>query len=510
MNQKHSSKVLAVILSGTMLAGSFFPIARFAADNNGDVPPKAEETIQENVNVVREENSGSEQTEIPSTPAPSEEETPVASDTPVAPETPDTPDNPVSEPEKPVEQHEDNNTVHEQDNTNSTQSQTVNTTNTNVANPTPNSTVTQNTSYNYYTRDNFYQQVDLDTVVQDYTPHHYTQNLTTEMFIAQIGEQARQIGQRYNIYASVMIAQAILESGSGSSGLALAPNNNLFGIKGVWKDKDGIGHSKTFATMEDDGTGSLYSILDSFRVYNTQADSLEDYANLITGMPSYYSGVLKSNAKDYKDACVALQGTYATDTTYASKLIGLIETYDLTRFDKPLDYKISGTIYDPGSKEADDNGYRQLTMDDYSNLLGTLTSQLGIDYVWGGASPEQGFDCSGLVSYVYKKALGIDITRTADTQALQGETVKDLNDLRPGDLLFWRHGTDVAQHVGMYIGDGYYIQAPTEGQQVKISAVENNKPDVVKRIINFVPVTEETKVNTPTPVKVNNVKPALI
>ena len=508
MNQKHSSKVLAVILSGTMLAGSFFPIARFAADNNGDTPPKAEETIQENVNVVREENSGSEQTEIPSTPAPSEEETPVASDTPVAPETPDTPDNPVSEPEKPVEQQVDNNTVPEQNNTNSAQSSTTNIT-ANVANTVSSNTVTQSTNYNYYTN-NFSQQVGLDTVVQDYTPHHYTQNLTTEMFIAQIGEQARQIGQRYNIYASVMIAQAILESGSGSSGLALAPNNNLFGIKGVWKDKDGIGHSKTFATMEDDGTGSLYSILDSFRVYNTQADSLEDYANLITGMPSYYSGVLKSNAKDYKDACAALQGTYATDTTYASKLIGLIETYDLTRFDKPLDYKISGTIYDPGSKEADENGYRQLTMDDYSNLLGTLTSQLGIDYVWGGASPEQGFDCSGLVSYVYKKALGIYITRTADTQALQGEEVKDLNDLRPGDLLFWRHGTDVAQHVGMYIGDGYYIQAPTEGQQVKISAVENNKPDVVKRIINFVPVTEEAKVNTPTPVKVNNVKPVLI
>lgn len=508
MNQKHSSKVLAVILSGTMLAGSFFPIARFAADNNGDTPPKAEETIQENVNVVREENSGSEQAEIPSTPAPSEEETPVASDTPVAPDTPGTPDNPVSEPEKPVEQQVDNNTVPEQDNTNSAQSSTTNIT-ANVANTVSSNTVTQSTNYNYYTN-NFSQQVGLDTVVQDYTPHHYTQNLTTEMFIAQIGEQARQIGQRYNIYASVMIAQAILESGSGSSGLALAPNNNLFGIKGVWKDKDGIGHSKTFATMEDDGTGSLYSILDSFRVYNTQADSLEDYANLITGMPSYYSGVLKSNAKDYKDACAALQGTYATDTTYASKLIGLIETYDLTRFDKPLDYKISGTIYDPGSKEADENGYRQLTMDDYSNLLGTLTSQLGIDYVWGGASPEQGFDCSGLVSYVYKKALGIDITRTADTQALQGETVKDLNDLRPGDLLFWRHGTDVAQHVGMYIGDGYYIQAPTEGQQVKISAVENNKPDVVKRIINFVPVTEETKANAPTPVEVHNVKPALI
>ena len=86
----------------------------------------------------------------------------------------------------------------------------------------------------------------------NYRQVYHGQNLETERFIAMIGEQARQIGQEHNLYASVMIAQAILESGSGNSQLAQAPYNNLFGIKGAYK-----GNSVTFNTQEDDGTGNM-------------------------------------------------------------------------------------------------------------------------------------------------------------------------------------------------------------------------------------------------------------
>ena len=141
----------------------------------------------------------------------------------------------------------------------------------------------------------------------NYRQVYHGQNLETERFIAMIGEQARQIGQEHNLYASVMIAQAILESGSGNSQLAQAPYNNLFGIKGAYK-----GNSVTFNTQEDDGTGNMYTIQSAFRAYETTADSLEDYANLLTvDMGDHYAGAWKSNAATPVEACQYLQGRYA-------------------------------------------------------------------------------------------------------------------------------------------------------------------------------------------------------
>ena len=64
-----------------------------------------------------------------------------------------------------------------------------------------------------------------------YVARHYSEDLTTEKFISLVGESARTIAAENDLYASVMIAQAILESASGNSTLAQAPNNNLFGIK---------------------------------------------------------------------------------------------------------------------------------------------------------------------------------------------------------------------------------------------------------------------------------------
>lgn len=330
-----------------------------------------------------------------------------------------------------------------------------------------------------------------------YVAHHYTEDITTEKFIASIGEEARQIGQEHNLYASVMIAQAILESGNGTSELSQAPNYNLFGIKGVWTDSDGVQHSKTYSTLEDDGTGATYATVSSFRTYNSTADSLADYANLLTntetGMGEYYSGAWKSNTQSYVDACNYLQGRYATDTSYAQKLEDIIETYDLTRYDEKLDYEITGSIYDPTSELADENGYRPLTMDDYVNLEAVATAQLGTDYVWGGNSPEVGFDCSGLTSWSYKTALGIDTTRLADTQALQGVSVPvDVNDLRMGDLLFFENATEGVHHVAMYLGDGYYIQSPKIGSQVTITSLDYYTPSFARRIINFKDVSDDT------------------
>lgn len=162
----------------------------------------------------------------------------------------------------------------------------------------------------------------------------FSPNFTTQRFIKTIGEDARNLGQKHGLYASVMIAQAILESASGNSSLASPPNYNLFGIKGSYK-----GTSVNFATQEDDGSGNHYTIRANFRKYPSYKQSLEDYVQLIRGgLPynhNFYSGVWKSNTKSYQDATRFLMGRYATDTSYAAKLNGLIRTYNLTDYDMP-------------------------------------------------------------------------------------------------------------------------------------------------------------------------------
>ncbi|MGL4705780.1 MAG: glucosaminidase domain-containing protein [Enterococcus faecalis] len=158
-------------------------------------------------------------------------------------------------------------------------------------------------------------------------------NASTSEFIRKIGEEARVIGQRQDLYASVMIAQAILESGSGNSALAAPPNYNLFGIKGAYQ-----GQSVSFSTQEDDGKGKMTTIHADFRQYPSYKESLTDYSKLIinglAGNPTFYHGVLKANTTNYQQATKFLTGRYATDTYYDKKLNALIETYQLTEYDQ--------------------------------------------------------------------------------------------------------------------------------------------------------------------------------
>jgi cell wall-associated NlpC family hydrolase len=92
---------------------------------------------------------------------------------------------------------------------------------------------------------------------------------------------------------------------------------------------------------------------------------------------------------------------------------------------------------------------------------------LGTPYVWGGASPDVGFDCSGLMQYVYGK-LGVSLTHFTGTQVHEGAPV-DPSFLAPGDLVFFDPEPYGPGHVGMYIGDGKFIHAPHTGDVVKIS-----------------------------------------
>ena len=144
-----------------------------------------------------------------------------------------------------------------------------------------------------------------------------SQDTTTISFIQTIGESVRQIAAQNDLYASVMIAQAILESNSGQSKLSQAPNYNFFGIKGDYK-----GQSVTMQTWEDEGNGNSYGSLE---------ESLQDYVQFL--QKDLYAGVHKSKTTSYQDATAALTETYATDTSYGSKLNQLISEYNLTIYD---------------------------------------------------------------------------------------------------------------------------------------------------------------------------------
>ncbi|GCF95511.1 hypothetical protein NRIC_34020 [Enterococcus florum] len=164
-------------------------------------------------------------------------------------------------------------------------------------------------------------------------PFIVNRNQSTDKFIEKIAEQSREIGQKNDIYASVMIAQAILESSSGNSSLAAEPNYNLFGIKGKYKNQ-----SVSFTTTEQDKDGKGYKIKAEFRKYPSYKESLEDYAKLmkdgIKGKKDFYKAAWKSEADSYKDATKHLQGRYATDKKYAEKLNAIIEAYKLTTYDE--------------------------------------------------------------------------------------------------------------------------------------------------------------------------------
>lgn len=102
-------------------------------------------------------------------------------------------------------------------------------------------------------------------------------------------------------------------------------------------------------------------------------------------------------------------------------------------------------------------------------------SLIGSPYRYGGTSPATGFDCSGLIRYVYREAAGIDLPRTsAELSALQ--TPKPApTALRPGDVVLFRlrNGRKV-NHAGIYVGDGRFVHAPSSGGEVRLDRLDDS------------------------------------
>ncbi|WP_369352058.1 LysM peptidoglycan-binding domain-containing protein [Ligilactobacillus agilis] len=148
-------------------------------------------------------------------------------------------------------------------------------------------------------------------------------------FLNNVAPSAQAIAAQRGLYASMMIAQAALESGWGTSSLSTNAYN-LFGVK--W---NGYGAYINMPTQEFYG-GAYHTVYAKFQRYSSYAESLNAYANLIV---SHFPNSTKANASSYAVAANNLRngiyGTYATAPNYASSLINLIQQYDLTKYDTP-------------------------------------------------------------------------------------------------------------------------------------------------------------------------------
>lgn len=101
-------------------------------------------------------------------------------------------------------------------------------------------------------------------------------------------------------------------------------------------------------------------------------------------------------------------------------------------------------------------------------VVAAALSQVGTPYVWGGATPGQGLDCSGLVQYAYGKA-NVALSHYTVAQESAGRQVS-LSDLQPGDIIFWG-GVGASYHDAIYIGNGQYVHAPQPGETVKVASI---------------------------------------
>ncbi|RPH28262.1 peptidoglycan endopeptidase [Buttiauxella warmboldiae] len=108
--------------------------------------------------------------------------------------------------------------------------------------------------------------------------------------------------------------------------------------------------------------------------------------------------------------------------------------------------------------------------------INKLMGQIGKPYRWGGTSPATGFDCSGLVYYAYKDLVKFRIPRTANEMYhLRDASSVERGELETGDLVFFRtQGRGTADHVGVYVGNGKFIQSPRSGQDIQITSLSEN------------------------------------
>jgi cell wall-associated NlpC family hydrolase len=111
--------------------------------------------------------------------------------------------------------------------------------------------------------------------------------------------------------------------------------------------------------------------------------------------------------------------------------------------------------------------------DTIQEVLINAFSLTGIRYQYGGKSPETGFDCSGFVRYVFQQAANLSLPHNARAISQLGKSIP-LDQLQPGDLVFFNTLKSTFSHVGIYVGNGRFIHAPSAGSNISITDMSDS------------------------------------
>ncbi|MBL8299836.1 MAG: C40 family peptidase [Rhodanobacteraceae bacterium] len=110
---------------------------------------------------------------------------------------------------------------------------------------------------------------------------------------------------------------------------------------------------------------------------------------------------------------------------------------------------------------------------DPNDILFRAISLVGTPYRYGGNTPEGGFDCSGLIGYIFHDVAGARLPRSAaEINRLAAPSVSRAQ-LAPGDLVFFRDGGSIS-HIGIYVGEGRFVHAPSRGGTVRLDALDGD------------------------------------
>ena len=168
------------------------------------------------------------------------------------------------------------------------------------------------------------------------------------MSVQELAEAATPVANEYGLYPSVMIAQGILESSAGQSALAVN-YNNIFGVKYT-------SGNPVYLPTQEFLDGQMHNVVEPFQAYASVAEACAAQARLLRGS-FLYSGVWRENTSSYQDATAWLQGRYATDPNYASKLNAVIAQYGLTAYDGGEVATTSTTSYVTTTTSTDKSSY---------------------------------------------------------------------------------------------------------------------------------------------------------
>ena len=201
---------------------------------------------------------------------------------------------------------------------------------------------------------------------------------TRAQFITKIAPMAQEDMEKTGILASLTIAQACLESANGNSGLTVR-SNNLFGIKGSYN-----GQSDVCRTAEYKPNGEKYYIDAAFRKYPSWAESIADHSDLFNRLSRYAN--LRGET-DIKKACYNVRADgYATDPKYPDLLMSIVNTFNLTQYDKkPVseDKQLADAVSKiiKSGVTLDFNSWKRMDLIQLSNVPALIDKLGGISYL---------------------------------------------------------------------------------------------------------------------------------